>query len=210
MATRIKLRRDTAANWLEANPILANGETGFETDTRMMKLGDGATRWADLKYAVTGDLQVSGDTIHGDTSVSLSSGVGSSDNWIVLTNPNDGGPSNPEDAISQGVAYDSLGNAFSMGSYYNQYGTFLQKISPTGEVIWNNFYSEYASYGFGMATDKDDNVVMILSEEDASSNDLVLVKVSGEDGSIMWQKYLSSYGDYDDYASKYCYKFCNH
>lgn len=201
MATRIKLRRDTAANWLEANPILANGETGFETDTRMMKLGDGATRWADLKYAVTGDLQVSGDTIHGDTSVSLSSGVGSSDNWIVLTNPNDGGPSNPEDAISQGVAYDSLGNAFSMGSYYNQYGTFLQKISPTGEVIWNNFYSEYASYGFGMATDKDDNVVMILSEEDASSNDLVLVKVSGEDGSIMWQKYLSSYGDYDDYAS---------
>ena len=30
---QIKLRRDTAANWTSANPTLAAGELGFETDT---------------------------------------------------------------------------------------------------------------------------------------------------------------------------------
>ena len=106
MATRIKLRRDTAANWLEQNPILAQGETGFETDTRMMKLGDGATKWADLKYAVTGDLQVTDSTIHGDSGVSLSSGIGNRDNWILMTNANDGDISNPDNGYS-----DEIGRA---------------------------------------------------------------------------------------------------
>ena len=205
MATRIKLRRDTAANWLTANPILAQGETGFETDTRMMKLGNGSTRWADLKYAVTGDLKVTGDTIHGDTSVSLSSGVGNSENWILLTQANtDNDISQPASAHTTGVAYDSLGNAYAMGWYdVAPFGTgcYLQKISPSGEVLFNQYYNEYESYGFGLTVDKDDNVIMILGESDSPSNDILLVKVSGEDGSIMWQKYINSLGDYDDYAT---------
>jgi hypothetical protein len=86
MATRIKLRRDTAANWTSANPILAQGETGFETDTRMVKLGDGATHWVDLKYAVTGNLKVTNNTIHGDDVVSISSGLGDRSNWILTVN----------------------------------------------------------------------------------------------------------------------------
>ena len=203
MATRIKLRRDTAANWLLSNPILANGETGFETDTRMMKLGDGATHWADLKYAVTGDLQVTDSTIHGDTGVSLSSGVGNSENWIVLTNANDGSIDSPVDAKTDGVGYDSLGNAFTMGWYDGApwgTGCYLQKISPSGEVLFNNYYDEYDSYGYGMTVDKDDNVIMILGETDGPSADIVLVKVSGDDGSIMWQKYVDGYGN-DDYAT---------
>jgi hypothetical protein len=202
MATRIKLRRDTAANWLTQNPILAAGETGFETDTRMVKLGDGSTAWKDLKYAVTGDLQVTGDAIHGDVSVSLSSGVGNSENWILLTDANTGNVDSPTDAYVNGVAYDSQGNVFTMGLYGNpDGGVYLQKISPSGELLWNNYYQEYNSYGFGMAVDRFDNVVMLLSESNSSSDDVILVKVAGDDGSIVWQKYLNSYGDYNDYAS---------
>ena len=33
MAIRIQLRRDTAANWVSANPALLAGEIGIETDT---------------------------------------------------------------------------------------------------------------------------------------------------------------------------------
>ena len=202
MATRIKLRRDTAANWLQQNPILALGEPGFETDTRMMKMGDGTTAWKDLKYAVTGDLQVTGDTVHGDTSVSLSSGVGSSENWILTTDSNTGDVSAPTDAYVDGVAYDSMGNVFTMGWYGNPTGgVYLQKVSASGELLWNNYYQEYNSYGYGMAVDRFDNVVMLLSESDSSSDDIILVKVSGDDGSIVWQKYLNSYGDHNDYAS---------
>lgn len=52
MSTTIKLRRDTAANWTAANPTLALGEPGIETDTRKVKYGDGVTAWTTLQYAV--------------------------------------------------------------------------------------------------------------------------------------------------------------
>jgi len=50
MAVQIQIRRDTAANWSTNNPILAQGELGFETDTRMAKLGNGSDVWNDLDY----------------------------------------------------------------------------------------------------------------------------------------------------------------
>ena len=49
--TTIKLRRGTAAEWTTANPILAAGEMGIETDTRKFKFGDGTTPWNTLAYA---------------------------------------------------------------------------------------------------------------------------------------------------------------
>ena len=50
MADIIKSRRDTAENWRTANPTLAEGELGFETDTKRYKLGDGKSAWNDLDY----------------------------------------------------------------------------------------------------------------------------------------------------------------
>lgn len=47
---RIQLRRDTSTRWREVNPILMEGEVGFETDTRLRKIGDGVNRWNDLDY----------------------------------------------------------------------------------------------------------------------------------------------------------------
>lgn len=49
--TAIQLRRGTAASWTSTNPTLAAGEVGVETDTRKIKIGDGTTAWASLKYA---------------------------------------------------------------------------------------------------------------------------------------------------------------
>jgi hypothetical protein len=53
MAVKIQFRRDTAANWLAVNPILAEGELGLETDTGKFKLGIGATEWIYLLYVAT-------------------------------------------------------------------------------------------------------------------------------------------------------------
>jgi len=55
MANKIQLRRDTAASWTSANPILAQGELGIETDglntTEVKrKIGDGVTAWNSLAY----------------------------------------------------------------------------------------------------------------------------------------------------------------
>lgn len=47
---RVLQRRDTAANWSSANPVLAEGELGIITDTKGYKIGDGVTAWNDLDY----------------------------------------------------------------------------------------------------------------------------------------------------------------
>jgi hypothetical protein len=46
----IQIRRGTAAAWTSANPTLASGEPGFETDTGLLFIGDGAT----AKNSLTG------------------------------------------------------------------------------------------------------------------------------------------------------------
>ena len=48
MATQFKLRRDTAANWASANPVLAQGEIGVDTTNNKIRLGDGSTAWNSL------------------------------------------------------------------------------------------------------------------------------------------------------------------
>lgn len=50
MASKIQIRRGTAAQWTAANPILIIGELGFETDTNLIKAGDGITAWTSLAY----------------------------------------------------------------------------------------------------------------------------------------------------------------
>src|SRR5271165_5930419 len=75
----IQLRRGTAAQWSSANPILAQGEEGYETDTGKMKIGDGVTAWASLVYggpigpAQTQVLEGFGDG--SDGTLTISSGV---------------------------------------------------------------------------------------------------------------------------------------
>jgi hypothetical protein len=50
MATRMQQRRGTAAQWTAANPTLAAGEIGFETDTNQFKIGNGSSAWSALSY----------------------------------------------------------------------------------------------------------------------------------------------------------------
>ena len=62
---RLKIRRDTAANFTAANPVLADGEPALETDTRKRKIGDGVTAWNSLAYNGSGALS-NRDTVNVD------------------------------------------------------------------------------------------------------------------------------------------------
>lgn len=85
MAVQIQIRRGTAANWTSANPTLAEGELGYETDTGKLKAGDGSTAWTGLSYVSgTGSItDVVSDTtpqlggnldVNGQSIVSVSNG----------------------------------------------------------------------------------------------------------------------------------------
>jgi hypothetical protein len=52
MAQQIQLRNGTAAQWAAANPTLAIGEIGVETDTNLFKIGNGIQSWYSLGYAI--------------------------------------------------------------------------------------------------------------------------------------------------------------
>lgn len=56
-----QLRRDTAANWTAANPVLLDGEMGYEKVTLKFKVGDGTTAWNSLAYGgIKGDTGAQG------------------------------------------------------------------------------------------------------------------------------------------------------
>ena len=45
-----QIRHSTATNWTTRNPVLAQGEFGLETDTFLIKVGDGVRNWINLPY----------------------------------------------------------------------------------------------------------------------------------------------------------------
>ena len=55
MATKIQLRRDTAANWTTNNPILGPGEVGVDLTSQTFKIGDGTSSWTTLEYSTASD-----------------------------------------------------------------------------------------------------------------------------------------------------------
>jgi hypothetical protein len=61
VVTQVQVRRGTAAQWTSANPTLASGEWGFETDTLKTKIGNGSTAWNSLAYQ-TGSISISNVT----------------------------------------------------------------------------------------------------------------------------------------------------
>lgn len=82
MTARMQQRRDTAANWTSANPTLAAGEIGIETDTQKMKVGTGSTVWTSLAYAATGTVTsitagtgLSGGTISTSGTIAIDTAV---------------------------------------------------------------------------------------------------------------------------------------
>ena len=76
MPVQIQFRRDTAAAWTAANPTLAAGELGLETDTSFYKIGNGSTAWTSLAYgtiagvpannSITSAMIVNGTIVAGD------------------------------------------------------------------------------------------------------------------------------------------------
>lgn len=89
MAIQIQMRRGTASAWTSANPTLAAGEVGFETDTNLFKIGTGAVGWTSLPYAGGSSGYSTTATAAGTTTLTSSSNpnqffTGSTTQTVVL------------------------------------------------------------------------------------------------------------------------------
>ena len=56
-----RLKRGTAQRWEQLNPVLEEGEPGFETDTNKLKIGDGFTPYMALPYIASGCSDIDTD-----------------------------------------------------------------------------------------------------------------------------------------------------
>lgn len=83
MATRMQQRRGTASQWTTANPVLAAGEIGFETDTSKFKIGDGSSSWSTLPYFTNLDAIVAGAPGALDTLNELAAALGDDANFAT-------------------------------------------------------------------------------------------------------------------------------
>jgi hypothetical protein len=93
VVTQIQVRRGTAAQWTSANPTLASGEWGFESDTGKVKIGDGTTAWNSEPYvgagtvtSITAGTGLSGGTITGSGTIAIDSSVVTLTGTQTLTN----------------------------------------------------------------------------------------------------------------------------
>jgi hypothetical protein len=55
--TRLVLRHARALEWTSKNPVLLQGEPGYETDTGQVKIGDGVTPWNEMAYFLEENVQ---------------------------------------------------------------------------------------------------------------------------------------------------------
>jgi hypothetical protein len=93
VVTQIQIRRGTAAQWTSANPTLAAGEFGYETDTGKVKIGTGSTAWTSLAYQGAGTVTsviagtgLSGGTITSTGTIAIDSTVATLTGSQTLTN----------------------------------------------------------------------------------------------------------------------------
>lgn len=76
MPVQIQFRRGTAAQWTSANPTLAQGEMGMETDTYKFKIGNGSTAWNSLTYGgLSGDFAAAVSITNATAATSTSTGA---------------------------------------------------------------------------------------------------------------------------------------
>jgi hypothetical protein len=113
---RIQFRRDSAANWYTKNPVLCEGEFGYELDTGKAKIGDGRTKWQDLPYWSTGSSSTV--DLHIVSTVEPPPGTEIGQIWIDPTPPPPAGFSDtsPIEYTSSVVQYQSSGEVIGISA----------------------------------------------------------------------------------------------
>ena len=168
MATQIQIRRDTAANWTSANPTLAAGEIGFETDQNKFKIGTGTDDWATLAYG-GGSGGASGPDLTGINTITTEAGQN-----LVLT----------ADAGSMELKVDN-----SAHTALNFTGSSVPKIE-TGFVKVTNAIVNLGAFSTGQTITPDMDAGTVFYATMIGDPDLGNVSnaVDGQSGTIVIQR----------------------
>jgi hypothetical protein len=154
MAQLIQIRRHTAAGWASANPVLSQAELGYETDTGILRAGDGITNFVDLSpisgykikdnvisYARRGTLKFVG------TGVSVADNP-SSDETVITITAGGGGSTGVENAYADLAAMYA-----DQASQTSQSFQLVLNASADANIASGYAYYEYLGTTNGNLTD---------------------------------------------------------
>jgi len=136
MAFRIQIRRDTASKWTINNPILLNGEMGYETDTTYLKFGDGTTEWNNLPYW-QGGLTGSGLIVknNGVTVQFPTSNLNFSTDFLVTNSANNTANVSVSGSIGSGISVYDSGSLVKSGATGINFTNSPGAVTVTGNVV---------------------------------------------------------------------------
>ena len=112
----LQIRHDEAADWITRNPVLAQGEYGLETNTFLIKIGDGVTDWLHLPYLNkldasyfkhNNDGTISFSDNFMNTIAALEAAAGEAITSLIVTEP----PVNDTDVPNKKYVDDAIRNA---------------------------------------------------------------------------------------------------
>ena len=182
MAFRIQIRRDTAVKWAVNNPVLLSAELGYETDTTLLKIGDGTTLWNDLEYW-NGNLtiEVNGTQIvQGAGTLNFTGGVSASATGgsVTLDFSGVGGLTGPTGPSANIGVFDAT--TFVAGATGIQFTGGGVSVSSSGNVaivnisaLQNSLYNETVRYLI------DDTTVQYSGSPIIGGNDKITICSSG-------------------------------
>ncbi|MFL2001422.1 Ig-like domain repeat protein [Microbacterium sp. A1-JK] len=120
---QIKFRRGTSAAWAAAGTVLAEGEPGFDTTLRRVKVGDGVSGWATLPWVSSSAADIA----------RLEAAAASLE-----------GATTPTDAAMATVA-GTPGSAFG-GILENKIADVAGLLTKAGEAYWAERFAQPATY----------------------------------------------------------------
>lgn len=175
--TVIKFRRDTAANWTTANPTLAAGEAGLETDSGLVKYGNGTSAWTDLQYTTASLIKTKVQNATGSSiakgSVVYISGANGDNPLIALADADSEATSSKTIGIVEAtIANGAQGYVIESGSIVG-----LNTAAATaGQSVWLS--STAGEFVFGAPPAKPAHSVYLGVVTRANTNNgVILVKV---------------------------------
>jgi Major tropism determinant N-terminal domain len=137
MATRMQQRRGTAAQWTGANPTLAAGEIGYETDTGKFKIGNGSSAWGALNYYVDANAILDGAPGVLDTLNELAAALGDDPAFITTVGTNLSNHTNATTSVHGIADTDDLATKDYVADAVSNAEVDQQTLAGTG-IDWNS------------------------------------------------------------------------
>ena len=134
MAKKIQMRRGTATDWTNFNPVLSSGELGYDITSKNFKVGDGTTAWNSLAYtfadiddfnAFKEDLEEDFNDYTGQLDTQFANFLSTNDAMFF------------KGTIGTGGTLEALPTTYSAGWSYKivSEGTFAGQICEPGDMI---------------------------------------------------------------------------